>query len=79
MSIRAQYPFLGFGVGLRVPHYREIIEEHPAIDWFEVISENHMVDGGRPLAVLDQVNEQYPVVLHGVPIFLLRNQPVPVQ
>jgi uncharacterized protein (UPF0276 family) len=49
-----------------VPHYREIIEAHPAVDWFEVISENHMVDGGRPLEVIDRVSEQYPVVLHGV-------------
>ncbi len=44
---RTDFPFLGFGVGLRRPHYSQAIETHPKIDWFEVISENFMVDGGR--------------------------------
>lgn len=66
MLQREDFPFLGFGVGLRRPHYSHILEKHPAIDWFEVISENFMVAGGRPLEVLDAVRAQYPVVLHGV-------------
>lgn len=56
----------GFGVGLRPPHYEEVLAERPAVDWFEVISENFMVAGGRPLHVLERVRRDYPVVLHGV-------------
>jgi uncharacterized protein len=64
-------PFNGFtdygiGIGLRVPHYNHILSEKPTVDWFEIISENFMVDGGRPLKVLDQILEQYRVVQHGV-------------
>jgi uncharacterized protein len=59
-------PNLGIGIGLRIPHYEDILREKPPIDWFEIISENYMVDGGRPLEILDQILEIYPVVLHGV-------------
>ena len=41
----------GIGIGLRVPHYRHILAKKPVVDWFEIISENFMVDGGRPLRV----------------------------
>ena len=40
----------GVGIGLRVPHYNHILEKKPVVDWFEIISENFMIDGGRPLA-----------------------------
>jgi uncharacterized protein (UPF0276 family) len=56
----------GIGIGLRVPHYQHILSEKPTVDWFEIISENFMCDGGRPLKVLDQILEQYRVVQHGV-------------
>ena len=56
----------GIGIGLRVPHYQHILSKKPVVDWFEIISENFMVDGGRPLYVLDQILEQYRVVQHGV-------------
>lgn len=56
----------GIGIGLRIPHYNHIFEHKPHVDWFEIISENYMVDGGRPLAVLDQILERYRVVQHGV-------------
>ena len=46
----------GIGIGLRVPHYRHILERKPVVDWFEIISENFMVDGGRPLEVLPIFN-----------------------
>jgi hypothetical protein len=59
----------GIGVGLRVPHLRHILERKPVVSWFEIISENYMVDGGRPLAVLDQILEQYNVVQHGVSMY----------
>jgi len=56
----------GIGIGLRVAHYQHILERKPVCDWFEIISENFMVDGGRPLEVLDSILEQYRVVQHGV-------------
>ena len=67
-------PFNGFteygiGIGLRVPHYRHILAKKPVVDWFEIISENFMVDGGRPLEVLDSILEQYRVVQHGVAMY----------
>jgi len=60
---------LGTGIGLRVPHYDHILREKPAVDWFEIISENYMVAGGRPLAVLDAIMDQYQVVMHGVGLY----------
>jgi uncharacterized protein (UPF0276 family) len=60
---------LGIGIGLRVPHYRHILDNKPTCDWFEVISENYMCDGGRPLEVLDEILEQYKVVQHGVSMY----------
>jgi uncharacterized protein (UPF0276 family) len=59
----------GVGIGLRIPHYRHILEKKPVVDWFEIISENYMVDGGNPLAVLDAILEQYRVVQHGVSMY----------
>src|SRR4030067_900195 len=54
-------PYLGFGLGLRPQHYQEILQGNPAIDWFEIISENYMIEGGQPLHMLDQIRERYPV------------------
>lgn len=62
----SDYPCLGFGLGLRVPHYETILATLPKIDWFEVISENYMVPGGKPLNYLDRIREHYPMVMHGV-------------
>jgi uncharacterized protein (UPF0276 family) len=59
-------PNLGIGVGLRIPHYEDIFSKEPDIDWFEIISENFMVDGGKPLENLEKILERYPVVQHGV-------------
>ena len=58
--------FHGFGVGLRRPHYRDFLEGEVAVDFVEVISENFMVEGGRPLVVLEEVRAKLPVALHGV-------------
>lgn len=67
---RRDAPFLGVGVGLRPKHYPRILETPDAgrlgIDFFEAISENYMVPGGRPPRVLDEVRARFPVVLHGV-------------
>lgn len=57
---------LGFGLGLRPIHYAEIFESRPDIDWFEIISENFLVRGGRPLHNLERIRRDYPVVMHGV-------------
>jgi uncharacterized protein len=67
---RLDFPYLGFGVGLRRPHYTHVLSEHPGVDWFEVVTENFMVQGGRPLHVLEKVREDYPIVLHGVSMSL---------
>lgn len=64
----------GIGIGLRVPHYDHIFSEKPVVNWFEIISENYMVDGGRPLQVLDQILEQYRVVQHGVSMYFGSSQ-----
>ena len=66
----------GVGIGLRVPHYRHILEKKPVVDWFEIISENYMIDGGRPLSVLDSILEQYPVVQHGVSMYFGSAEPL---
>lgn len=57
---------LGIGIGLRPVHYRDIFQNQPDIDWFEIISENFMVEGGKPLYNLERVMERYPIVQHGV-------------
>lgn len=64
------FPYLGHGIGLRPPHYVEVVNERPRVDWIEVITENFMVAGGNPRAVLRKVREQYPVVFHGVSLSL---------
>ena len=62
----ANPPFLGFGLGLRTEHYNTILETKPNIDWFEALSENYLISGGKPLNYLDKIRADYPVVLHGV-------------
>ena len=68
-------PYLGFGLGLRPQHYRDILDGSPDVDWFEVISENYMIPGGQPLAMLDQIVERYPVVMHGVSLSIASTAP----
>ena len=67
---------LGIGVGLRFPHYEHILENKPAIDWFEIISENYMIPGGRPLAMLERIRADYPIVMHGVSMSLASTDPL---
>lgn len=69
-------PFIGFGLGLRSKHYTDILEGTPPIDWFEILSENYMVPGGKPLAILDRITERYPVVMHGVSLSIASTQPL---
>jgi hypothetical protein len=63
---RLGVPDLGVGVGLRVPHYGALLRDRPHVDFFEIISENFMVPGGKPRYHLDRVLESYPVIQHGV-------------
>ena len=49
----------GFGLGLRTPHYEAVLNEPHAIDWLEVITENYLVPGGKPLAFLDRIRERF--------------------
>lgn len=67
---------LGIGIGLRVPHYAAIHRDRPDIDFFEIISENFMVEGGPPLDNLARVMERYPVVQHGVSLSIASAEPL---
>lgn len=60
----------GFGLGLRVEHYADFLDAPQPVDWLEIISENFMVRGGKPLWVLDQIKERYPIAMHGVSMSL---------
>jgi len=78
MSYRARHaiPDLGVGVGFRVPHYARVLDERPPMDWFEVISENFMVPGGRPLDNLARLHAAYRVVPHGVSLAIGSVEPL---
>lgn len=69
-------PYLGHGIGLRREHYADVLSGAPAVDWFEVISENFMVPGGNPRRVLARVRERYPIVLHGVSLSIGSTDPL---
>ena len=69
-------PDLGLGVGLRPPHFRHITSKWPAMDWFEIVSENFIDTGGRPMHFLDQVAERYPIVMHGVSLSVGSTDPI---
>jgi uncharacterized protein len=67
---------LGIGVGLRNVHYGAILGRWPAVDWFEILSENYLHTGGRPVHVLDQIAARYPIVMHGVSMNLGGTDPL---
>ena len=69
-------PYLGHGVGLRPTHYPAILDDGLRADWFEVISENYMLRGGRPLHVLERVRAERPIVMHGVSLSLGATDPL---
>ncbi|MEZ5536325.1 MAG: DUF692 domain-containing protein [Thiolinea sp.] len=74
----ASLPYLGFGLGLRKDHYRDILNNRPDVDWFEVLSENYLVPGGKPLYWLDEIHKHYPMVLHGVSLSIGSTDPLNV-
>jgi uncharacterized protein (UPF0276 family) len=69
-------PYLGFGLGLRTDHYDAILNDAPPVDWFEVITENYLVPGGKPLHYLDRVRARYPLVMHGVSLSIGGTDPL---
>ena len=67
----------GFGLGLRPPHYASLLEgDAGAVDWLEIVSENFMVAGGRPLAMLDRCAERWPLAMHGVSLNIGGSDPL---
>lgn len=70
------YPFLGFGLGLRVEHYEAILADKPPIDWFEALTENYLVPGGKPLHYLTRIREHYPIAMHGVSLSIGSTAPL---
>jgi uncharacterized protein len=76
MQQRFAFEDLGIGVGLRTAHYQEILNSWPSVDWFEVLSENFMHTRGRPLEILDQIAERYPLVMHGVSLSIGSTDPL---
>ena len=76
MTSRLGYENLGLGIGLRTVHFDYILKQQPAVDWFEVISENFMDSQGRPRYVLDQIAEHYPIVMHGVSLSIGSTEPL---
>lgn len=64
--MKNNFPFLGYGLGLRSRHYQYILEHKPSVDWFEIMTEDYISVGGRPRYFLDQIRQDYPIVMHGV-------------
>lgn len=76
MKQMSEKPFLGFGLGLRPEHYETVVDENPAVDWFEIITENYLVPGGKPLYYLDKIRERYSMVMHGVSMSIGSTDPL---
>ncbi len=74
--MKQSLPPLGFGLGLRPTHYEAILDTRPDVDWFEILSENYMVPGGKPLHFLDRIRAEYPIVLHGVSLSIGSTDPL---
>lgn len=66
----------GFGLGLRPEHYRDFTGGAPRVEWLEVLSENYLVPGGKPLAHLDSIRRDYPMVMHGVSLSVAGSDPL---
>ena len=60
------HPSLGFGLGLRTQHYEAVLNDRAGIDWVEILTDNYLVPGGKPLHYLARIREQLPIVMHGV-------------
>ena len=67
---------LGFGLGLRPEHYEAVLSGSPPVDWFEILTENYLVPGGKPLHYLTRVRERYPLAMHGVSLSIGSSAPL---
>lgn len=78
MAVKRRFdlPDLGLGVGLRPVHYDHVLATEPAVDWFEILTENYLAPGGRPLEVLDRVSERFPIAMHGVSLSIGSTDPL---
>jgi len=56
----------GFGLGLRTQHYAEFLAAKQPLDWLEIITDNFLVEGGKPQVILDTIRRDYPMAMHGV-------------
>jgi uncharacterized protein (UPF0276 family) len=75
-KVKESMASLGFGLGLRTDHYESVLNDHPDVDWFEVITENYLVPGGKPLYYLDRIRAHYPMVMHGVSLSIGSTTPL---
>lgn len=75
-KLTKKMPYLGFGLGLRPDYYDEILTQKPDLNWFEILTENYLVPGGKPLYYLDQIRAHYPMVMHGVSLSLGSSDPL---
>ncbi|AMP94016.1 DUF692 domain-containing protein [Legionella pneumophila] len=75
-KLAQKLPYLGFGLGLRPNYYEEILTSKPDLDWFEILTENYLIPGGKPLYYLDKIREHYPIVMHGVSLSLGTTDPL---
>jgi uncharacterized protein (UPF0276 family) len=66
----------GFGLGLRPQHYEAVLQEPHGIDWLEVVTENYLVPGGKPLDYLERIRAQFPLVMHGVSLSIGSTDPL---
>lgn len=69
-------PWHGYGLGLRTEHFQAVLEQRPAVDWFEIISENFMVAGGKPRYYLESIRDLYPLAMHGVSLSIGSSDPL---
>ena len=72
-------PWLGFGLGLRTEYLEDILVAPPAVDWFEITSENFMVAGGKPRHYLDRIRARWPLVMHGVSLSIGSTDPLDLE
>ena len=69
-------PFLGYGVGLRRPHFDQILAHRDTVDCLEILAENFMAFGGKPRTTLQAVSEAFPIVLHSVAMSIAGLEPL---
>ena len=75
-SHREALPYLGYGLGLRVEHYQELLDHPQGVDWLEIISENYLVPGGLPLVWLERFRARFPLAMHGVSLSIGGTDPL---